>query len=146
MQQKAARLPKRTQIDEYELRIVPFVFTALWGRFILWIFQCLCLCQDPKLTEKLVMGNYRNLLQPSTIRMNNANSPVSAHTLASYFYACYKTTQSTAKTVKEFSKHLEGEGYLTLLSKQKVKSKVKQDTGAIETMIQTILDANTAQS
>ncbi len=135
--QKAARFQSEHKLSEYDAHVLSS------SRAMADYFEnANAVVQDPKLTANWVMGELSKLLNQA--QLDIANSPVSAHTFGELLLRI-KDNTINGKTGKEvFQAMWEGEGSADAIIEAKGLKQVT-DTGAIETMIQTILDANTAQ-
>lgn len=135
--QKSARFQSELKLSEYDASILSA------SRPLADFFEAsLALCNDPKLVANWVMGELSKLLNQDQIEITQ--SPVSAQAFGQLLLRI-KDNTINGKTAKDVLQAMwQGEGSADDIIESKGLKQVT-DTGAIEAMIQGILDANTAQ-
>ena len=135
--QKAARFESELKLSEYDAHVLSS------SRPLADYFEnANIVVKDPKLTANWVMGELSKLLNQEQLEIENA--PVHAKAFGELLVRV-KDNTINGKTAKDvFQAMWEGEGSADDIIESKGLKQVT-DTGAIEAMIQTILDANTTQ-
>jgi len=135
--QKAARFESEYKLSEYDAHVLSST------RPMADYFESAnIIAKDAKLTANWVMGELSKLLNQEQLEIENA--PVNAKAFGELLVRI-KDNTINGKTAKDvFQAMWEGEGSADDIIESKGLKQVT-DTGAIEAMIQTILDANAAQ-